>query len=84
MSISTGAAHAFGAQRPAHFAAVSIRQQHVEDHGVVLVVVRALERASRVRCDIDRVRLFAEALGQHPRRIRFIFDKQHSHGDLDQ
>jgi hypothetical protein len=66
-------------QLPAHVEPVDARQHDVEHHRVVLgdgCVVERLLAASR---HVDGIRLLPQALGEHLRGTRLIFDQQHPH-----
>ena len=64
---------------PTHGETILQWQQHVEDDRVVLGDRRLIRRAQAVADDVDGVRLFTQALGEHLCRARLVLHQQDSH-----
>ena len=64
---------------PADHQPIAQRQHHVEDDGVVVVNAGLVARGNTVADDVDGVRLLAQPFGDHPRRVRLVFDEEYSH-----
>ena len=79
VSISTGTSEPGGAQLAAHRQAVLAREHHVEDHGVVVVLLAPLGRRRRRRRDVNGVPGFAQPLRDEAGRARLVLDQQDPH-----
>ena len=60
---------------PADRKSIAQRQHHVEDDGVVVVNAGFVAGRDPVTDDVDGVRLLAQPLGNHPGRVRLVFDE---------
>src|ERR1041385_5490229 len=66
-------------QFAAHRMPIASRQEHVEDHHVVLIDGCQVQRTLSLDCDVHRVRLLTQALGDEGSQPGFIFHQENPH-----
>ncbi len=69
-----------GAQLAADRQPVASREHHVENDGVVIVLLALLRRGDPVGGDVHGVSGLAQPLRDEPRRGRLVLDQQNPHG----
>ena len=68
-----------GMRRPDWRSSRQTSKHHIEDHKIIGVDGRLIQRIIAARDYIDGIGLFPQALGHEPRNARIIFNEQKPH-----